>query len=444
MASRFSNRSEKFAVETMYKQDWHLYFTPRQIAVLLFGFSSGLPLALTASTLTAWLSDAHVEKAGIGLFAAIATPYALKFLWSPLIDGAPFPLLTRIFGQRRGWMLATQILLALAIAAMAFADPANNAFHTAMLALIVAMFSASQDIVIDAFRVERLPKQEQGAGAAMATLGYRIGMLISGAGALWLADHLGWQHTYFIMAAMMGVGIATTLCVREPVKSSSLLEGEVKKEVHATHNSSLTIFLRDHVIAPFADFMTRPHWLAVLGFVILYKLADAFMGIMFNPFLLDLGFTKSQIAEIVKIYGLAATLLGTFAGGWAVLRIGMFRTLLVCGALHMLTNLLLVVLARLGPDTAFLTLSIVLENFTGGMASAAFIAYLSALCTLHYTATQYALLSSLAAFGRSIVATPSGWIAQAFGWPIFFTFASVLGIPGLLLLCWLEWRKTRI
>jgi PAT family beta-lactamase induction signal transducer AmpG len=407
----------------------------RQLLLIgLLGFFSGLPLALTASTLTAWLSDAEVARASIGLFAAIATPYALKFLWAPLLDGLRLPLLTQWLGRRRGWLLLTQALLALSILAMAFTNPAINPWLTALAGVIIATLSATQDTVIDAYRVERLTKEEQGSGAAWATFGYRIGMLVSGAGALYLADRYGWQMTYCVMAAIAGSACLLTLLMREPDVAPVAREPA----------GGVMPFLRNYVVAPFRDFMTRPLWLAVLIFVVLYKLGDAFMGVMFNPFLLDIGFTKTQIAQVVKVYGLIATILGTFAGGWMVARVGMFRTLMLCGFVHMLTNLLLVVQARLGADLQFLILSISLENFSGGMATAAFIAYLSALCKVNYTATQYALLSSLAAFGRTWLSTPSGALAESVGWEIFFAIASLMAIPGLLLLWWIEQRSKHL
>jgi PAT family beta-lactamase induction signal transducer AmpG len=406
------------------------YFQRRLLLIGLLGFYSGLPLALTASTLTAWLSDAKVDRAAIGLFAAIATPYAFKFLWSPLMDGLKLPLLG-VLGRRRSWLVLTQLLLAVSIAAMTLADPTIDPLKTALVGALIATFSASQDIVIDAYRVERLRTEEQGAGAAMATFGYRIGMLVSGAGALYLAEYYGWVVTYFVMAAIMASGVVLTLLAKEP---------ELREQPKPTHG--IAEFIAHSVIAPFKDFMTRKHWLAVLVFVVLYKLGDAFMGIMFNPFLLDLGFTKIEIASVVKLYGLVATIIGAFLGGALVLRLGTYRTLIICGFAHMLTNLMLVVQARLGADLHFLIVSISLENLTGGMATAAFIGYLSALCKRNYTATQYALLSSLASFGRTWLSTPSGWLAQTVGWEMFFAIASTMAIPSLLLLWWLE-RKQR-
>ena len=409
--------------------------TPRFLLMAVLGFYSGLPLALTASTLTAWLADANIDRAAIGLFAAVGTPYALKFLWAPLVDG--LRVLPRL-GRRRGWLLLVQALLAAAMVAMGMFDPATAVGMTALMAVTVATLSATQDIVIDAYRVERMGELEQGSGAAYATVGYRIGMLVSGAGALALADAVGWRETYFIMAALMGSAVLVTLAMKEALPSFAPQDDEPL----GTRHSTMTTFFRDSVIAPFADFMTRKHWLAVLWFVVLYKLGDAFMGAMFNPFLLDLGFTKTDIATVVKLYGLVATLLGAFVGGTLVARAGNYKALMLSGAMHMLTNLLLVVQAQRGADMHFLIFSVSLENFTGGMSTAAFIAYISNLCRVHYTATQYALLSSLAAFGRTWLSTPSGALSQAVGWPVFFTIASFMAVPGMVLLWWLE-RKTK-
>jgi MFS transporter, PAT family, beta-lactamase induction signal transducer AmpG len=413
--------------------EWLALYTRKSLLIMLvLGFFSGLPLALTASTLTAWLADSGVERAAIGLFAAVATPYAFKFLWAPLMDGVRLPVLGAL-GRRRSWLLLSQVLLVGSIFAMAFMNPSLSPWLTALAALCVATASASQDIVIDAFRVERLLPEEQGAGAAMATFGYRLGMLVSGAGALLLADGAGWQYAYLVMAAMVACSLVFTMILRKP---------DIQNNTPASF--SLSHFVRHSVMAPFADFMTRPHWAAVLAFVLLYKLGDAFLGAMFNPFLLDIGFTKSQIAEIVKLYGLVATLLGVFLGGLMVAKIGMFRALLIAGLAHMCTNLLLIVQAGLGPNEPFLILSIASENITGGMSTAAFIAYLSALCRVRYTATQYALLSSFAAMGRSWLSTPSGYVSQSWGWEIFFAISCIISLPSLALLWWLEARNPKL
>ena len=408
-----------------------VYRQPKILAILALGIFSGLPLALTASTLGAWLTEAHIDKTTIGLFAAVTTPYALKFLWSPLIDGTSFPILSRLFGRRSGWLMATQIALIITIAMLGLADPSISPWTTALCALFVAIASASQDIVIDAYRVELLHQEQQGAGAAAIVLGYRLGMIISAAGALYLASIMSWQATYLIMAAIMGLGILVVLAAGEP---------PMGQQPPPTYHGSAIQWVRDTVIAPFADFMTRPHWLAILLFILLYKLGDAFMGVMTNPFLLEIGFEKQQIATVVKLYGVIATILGSFIGGAMVYRLGTARTLWVCGIFHMLTNLMFVAQAKMGADIGFLSLSISLENISGGMGTTAFVAFMSSLTHSRFTATQYALLSSFAAFGRTWLSTPAGYFADKMGWEGFFLLATALAFPGLAVLAWLQKR----
>jgi len=405
-----------------------VYFHPKLLLVLALGFFSGLPLALTASTLGAWLAESGVSKSSIGLFAAVATPYALKFLWSPLMDGVQFPLLSKLLGRRRGWLIATQIALVAAIVLLGYSDPKIDPWMTAFCALLVAICSASQDIVIDAYRVEILEKEQYGAGAAMVQYGYRFGMLASGAGALALADHVSWMATYMIMAAVMCAGIVLVLFSPEP---------EVSAEVAPP---SKLHWLRDTLIAPFSDFMTREHWLAILLFILLYKFGDAFLGVMTNPFLLEIGFTKTQIATVVKVYGLAATLIGVFLGGVMTYRLGTVKTLMICGIGHALTNLMFLLQARAGADIQLLSLGIFAENLSGGMTASAFVAFISGLTHARYTATQYALLSSLAAMGRTWLTTTAGWTADRFGWEMFFVISVLLAVPGLVMLAFLSKR----
>lgn len=407
-----------------------LYFNRRMAAMVLLGFASGLPLALTASTLTVWLSEAGVSKAAIGLFAAVGTPYALKFLWSPLMDGVRLPLLGRALGQRRSWIILTQFLLFVGLMAMGTADPSLAPWWTALLAVCVATASASQDIVLDAYRVEWLKPEEQAAGSASFVFGYRLGMITASAGALYLATYVGWQATYSIMALCVGVGAVTVLLAGEPVNP----------HMASRQGQTLTLFVRESVIAPFTEFMSRTGWINVLLFVLLYKFADAFMGVMTNPFLLELGFTKTDIAGVVKLYGLVATIAGGFIGGAMVFRLGMIKSLWICGILQGLTNLVFMAQAYVGADIGFLAVTITLENLSGGMGTAAFVAYMSSLCNLRFTATHYALLSSFAAFGRTWLSTPAGLVAQAAGWPVFFALATLLAIPGLLALWWLTRR----
>lgn len=408
-----------------YNSILYLYLKPRLLVVLGLGFVSGLPLALTASTLTTWMAEVGVDLKIIGLFALVGTPYSLKFIWSPLIDGVNLPLFTRLFGKRRGWLIATEMFLMISLVLLGLCDPVETTWLVAFFALLVAIFSATQDIIIDAYRVEVLPPDEQGAGAAMAVLGYRLGMITSAAGALFLATDFGWQITYIIMAGLIPLAWLAILIGGEPAITNN--------QQPTTSN-----WFREHVIEPFTDFMQRDGWLAILLFILLYKLADAFIGGMTNPFLLDIGFSKNQIATVVKLYGLIATIIGSFIGGIMVVRIGMMRTLWICGIGHALTNLMFVAQAKLGADEGFLAFSISLENISGGMGMSAFVAFISSLVNVKFTATQYALLSSFSVFGRTWLSAPSGKIAQMLGWEYFFIFAASLAIPGLVLLWWLS------
>jgi PAT family beta-lactamase induction signal transducer AmpG len=408
-----------------------VYRRPRLIAILAMGFSSGLPLALTFATLSFRLAELGVSRTAIGLFALVGVPYSIKFLWSPLIDRLPLPLFTARLGRRRGWALAIQPLLALAILALGLVDPRAAPGLTALLALAVAFLSASQDIVIDAYRIELLTAEEQGAGAAATQWGYRFGMLAASAGALYAASFGGWGFAYGLMAALMLVGIATVWLTPEPKVAAG---PQPPRAGALTH---LVAWLRSAVIAPFRDMLVRDGALAILAFVILYKFGDALAGTMSNPLYVSLGFSKVELANIAKIYGFAASLAGLALGGVAVLRLGVMRALLVCGALQMLANLMYAVQVWAGHNLVALALTIGFENLTGGMGSAAFVAYLSGLCNLAFTATQYALLSSLAAVGRTTLSASGGALADAFGWIPFFILSTAACLPGLALLLWL-------
>jgi len=404
-----------------------LYGDRRILTILVLGFSSGLPLALTGATLSAWLSTQGVAKTTIGIFALVAVPYSLKFLWAPLIDGLSLPFLTARLGRRRGWAIVTQLALIGCILLLGAVDPKEAPVLTASLALLVAFVSASQDIVIDAYRVEILAEDEQGAGAAAVQVGYRFGMLASGAGALYLADLYGFSAAYAVMAVLVVVGIATILANPEP-RAGAAVEAGGRDAVQ---------WITRHVIAPFADFMSRPGWLAILAFILLYKFGDAVAGVMTTPFYIETGFTLSEIASVSKLFGLAATLAGVVLGGVAVARWGMASALLVCGVLQMLSNLMFAAQAAVGHDVAFLALTIGIENLTGGMGSAAFVAYLSSLCRVAFTATQYALLSSFAVVGRTTLSASGGWLADHVDWISFFVVSTVAALPGVLLLVWM-------
>jgi PAT family beta-lactamase induction signal transducer AmpG len=415
-----------------------VYRQPRLIAILLMGFSSGLPLALTFGTLSYWLAEVGVSLTAIGLFGLVRTSYSLKFLWSPLIDRLPIPLLTAWLGRRRSWALTIQLLLAAAILALGLTDPRARPALTALAAVIVAFLSASQDIVIDAYRIELLRPEEQGAGAAATQWGYRFGMLAAGAGALYAASFGGWRFAYAVMAGLMGVGMVTVWLTPEPpgAPPPELLPGQSAAE-------RARAWLGRAVVAPFLDLFTRngAGQLILIGvFIVLYKFGDALAGSMSNPLYVALGFTKVEVATIAKVYGVIATLVGVAIGGVFVARIGVFRALLICGAMQALSNLLYAVQVWAGHDTAMLALTIAAENVTGGMASAAFVAYLSLLCSREFTATQYALLSSLATVGLNVLAASGGALAEALGWIPFFVLSTLFCLPSLGLLLWIMRR----
>jgi len=401
-----------------------LYADRRMAAILAMGFSSGLPLALTGATLSIWLKQDGISLTAIGLFAQVGLAYNLKFLWAPVMDRVPLPGLTRLLGRRRSWAVTIQVLLALAILALARTDPAFDLKATAIVGVAVAFFSASQDIVIDAFRVELLTDREQGAGAAATQIGYRIGLLASGAGALYLASAFGWRVAYTVMACLVGIGVVAVLLTREPAAPRPTREP----------------WFRAAVVEPFADFMTRHDWPVILLLVVLYKTGDAVAGWMSGPFYISLGFTTVEIASISKVFGLIASMAGVVLGGWLVLRIGIMRALLIGGILQALSNFAYIAQLVAGHNVAMLAVTIATENVTGGIGSAAFVAYLSRLCNSAFTATQYALLSALAALSRTFVASGGGWFADRLGWAPFFGASVLLCVPGLLLLLYLMRR----
>lgn len=420
--------------------DFAIYAERPVLVQLFMGFASGLPLLLTLSTLTVWLAEVGVSKTSIGLFALVGAPYTFKFLWAPLIDRLPIPPFTSLLGRRRGWMVATQIGLILSLLGLGASDPAVDAGRTALFAVLVAFFSASQDIVIDAYRVESLSERQQGAGAGILVFGYRMAMLVAGAGALYLAAFHGWFVTYAVMSALVLVGMVTILLSPEPQAADDAADRADAR--HRTRGltgkrAALAGWLYRAVIAPFADFMRRGHWLTILLFIVLYKFGDALAGVMANPFYIEMGFSKIEIANISKLFGLVATLAGGLLGGIMVARLGLLKSLLACGFLQMASNLMFAVQAMVGYDLAMLTVTIGLENFTGGMGTAAFVAYLSSLCNVAYTATQYALLSSFMAFARTILASSGGWIADHVDWVSFFLISTAAAIPGLLVLVWI-------
>jgi MFS transporter, PAT family, beta-lactamase induction signal transducer AmpG len=402
-----------------------LYGDRRLVLILLMGFASGLPLPLTLATLSFWLARVGVDKTAIGLFALVGLPYTLKFVWAPILDHVPAPVLGRLLGRRRGWALLIQAALIAAILGLGASDPVLAPWATAAAAAAVAFFSASQDIVIDAYRIEILEDFEQGAGAAATQTGYRLGALLAGAGAIALSDFIGWFAVFAILAGFVLVGTAAMVIATEPAAAAN------------RPKIDRITWLQTAVVAPFADFLRRPGWLAILVFILLYKFGDAIGGVMANPFFVEMGFSGVEIAAVTKVFGVLATLGGVVVGGVLVARFGLFMGLAIGGVLQAATNLLYAVQAGVGHDLVVLALVIGADNFTGGLGSAAFVAYLSRLCSRAFTGTQFALLTSLMAAGRTVLSSGGGWLADSMSWAAFFTLTAALAVPGLLLLWWL-------
>ena len=421
-------------------QNWlaasRIYLDRRVIAILFLGFASGLPLLLVFSTLSFWLKVEGVSLAAIGAFSLVRTPYTFKFLWAPLIDRLNVPILSARLGRRRAWTIVTQVALMGAIFALAGTSPAEAPIWTAVFAIVVAFTSASQDIVIDAYRIELLEEDEQGAGAGVIVFGYRMGMLTAGAGALWLNTIMSWPQVYMVMGCLVVVGMITILLSPEPNPPENW-EADAGPAAGRPWSERVGHFLYEAVWAPFRDFMTRANWPLILLFIMFFKLGDAYLGVMANPFYVEMGFTNAEIASVSKVFGIGATLVGGLLGGLMVMRWGIIKTLLITGVLQMLSNLVFVAQALAGHDVGMLVVTIASENVAGGMATAAFVAYLSSLCNTAYTATQYALLTSFMAFARDVLSATSGALAEAVGWVGFFVATTGLALPGLLLLLWM-------
>ncbi len=427
-----------------------VYLQKRVLIVLFLGFSSGLPLALSGSTLLVWMREAGVDLTTIGLFALVGTPYTIKFLWAPLTDALRVPLLSRWLGRRRGWLVFSQLLLIAAILLLAMTDPARAPYLVALGALLVAAASATQDIVVDAFRVESLPDSEQAAGMASYVAAYRIGMLASTAGTLFLVTGFeqtgfiktsAWMWGYIAMAALVLIGMVTALAATEPETRANDIGGTnetADKTQDKMADNALHRVL--HAAAgAFSEFLSRRNAIAILAFVILYKLCDAFAGTMTAPFVIDLGFTRNDYAAIVKGVGLAATLIGGFAGGMLARSVSMGMALWIGGLLQAASNLVFAGLAWAGTNYIALIAAIIAENFTGAIGTVIFVAYLSSLCRnpLH-TATQYALLTAMAAIGRTYLSASAGYVAQLSGWTSFFVLSVLTAIPAFALLIWLQ------
>jgi PAT family beta-lactamase induction signal transducer AmpG len=419
-----------------------VYLRPRVVIILLLGFSSGLPLALSGATLAVWMTERGVTLSTIGLFSLVGLPYTFKFIWAPVVDALNVPFFSRVLGRRRGWLVFSQLILAAAIVFLGSLDPVAAPFYVALGAVMVAAASATQDIVIDAFRVESLDTSEQAAGMASYVFAYRIGMLVSGAGVIalvaWLeasgvaADQV-WFWGYVAAAAFVAIGLAAAFFAKEP---------ETPPEVRAAAaGRSPLARLWTTAFEAFREFLTRDAAILVLLFVVLFKFCDAFAGVLTGPFVISIGFDKAAYAGIVKGVGLAAVLAGGIAGGVVARALPLVTSLWLAAFLQMASNLVFVWQAWVGVNHAALTATIIVENFTGAIGTVIFVAYLSALCQDRmHTATQFALLTALAAVGRTTLASGGGFIAESTGWAMFFTITALAAIPSLFLLAWLQSR----
>ncbi|HUW25528.1 MAG TPA: MFS transporter [Gallionella sp.] len=438
-------------VTASWKEALRVYAQPRVIGMLFLGFSAGLPLLLVLGTLSFWLREAGIDRTTIGYLSWIGLAYGFKWAWSPLVDRLRLPLLTRMFGRRRGWMLLAQTGIIAGLVGMALTDPAQDLHRIAQFAILVAFASATQDIALDAYRIEAVKLEWQGAMAATYQTGYRIAMITASAGVLWIAasfdaseatyEHAPWQIAYLVMAGMMGVGVLTTLVIREPeipadAGPERILGGGIPGALHWFANA---------VIKPFADFFTRYGWhaLVLLALIGTYRISDVVMGIMANPFYVDMGYTKDEVATVSKVYGVIMTIAGAWVGGLLSVHFGILRILMLGAILSAATNVLFAWLAGVGHDVTALIFAVSADNLAGGIASAAFVAYLSGLVNRAYSATQYALYSSIMLLLPKFIAGYSGVMVDAWGYASFFYATALIGVP-VIVLVWLAGRVEQV
>ena len=389
-------------------------FSPRMLVALIMGFSCGLPLLLTISVLQAWMQQEGVDLTVIGLMSLVGLPYTVKFLWAPFLDRYTLPFL----GRRRGWLLMAQLALVCSISGLGFTDPADSPWGVALAAFWVTFFSASQDIVVDAYRREDLTDTELGLGSSLYVNGYRVGMLLASGGGLIMADHIPFSMVYQILAACMIPGILTTLLAREPDIGTTV----------TPHT------LKEAVIDPLVEYFSRPSAVWILTFILFYKIGDTMASAISIPFYLDVGFTKTEIGAVVKLFGFWATIGGSLIGGILMIRLGINRSLWIFGVLQALSTACFALLSRIGPHVSALSGVIGFENLSGGMGTAAYVAFMASITNKRFTATQYALLSSLMGVPRVMASAPTGFLAKHLGWGWFFIACTLIAIPGMLLL----------
>lgn len=425
-----------------WRSAFSVYARPRVLGMAFLGFSAGLPFSLVSSTLSAWLADEEISLSVIGYFSLVGIVYSIKVFWAPVVDRLPLPLLSRLLGKRRSWMLLAQIGIAIGLVLISGLDMHRQLQQLALLAILIAFCSATQDIVIDAYRIEAVAVRYQGAMAAMYVFGYRLALLVAGAGVLYLAEYVSWKLAYQIMASAMLVGIATTLIISEPRHCQDSRVRAIEEQIESALGvdrvrpclANLLKWLSDAVVSPFVEFFQRNGRMAmpILLLIGIYKISDIAMGVMALPFYMDMGFSKKEIADVSKVFGFFMTIIGTSLGGMLVVRFGIMRPLLLGGMLAAATNLLFAALATVSkPGMLLLAGVISADNLSGGIAAATFIAYLSSLTNTAYTATQYALFSSLMTLPAKLIGSFSGDIAQAFGYDIFFIYSAIIGLPAI-------------
>ena len=418
---------------------WRIYTRPTVLGMVFFGFSAGLPYLLVFSTLTAWLTEEGVSRSAIGLFAWVGMTYSVKVIWAPIVDRAAIPFFGRVLGQRRSWILFGQMLVVFGLIAISIFGVSNLSL-LALFSVIVAFGSSTQDIAIDAYRIEAIEEEYQGAMSASYILGYRIALLIAGAGAFYVASFTAWSNVYLVMAVLMCVGFGAVMLAKEPLLSR---QGLIRETDSALNTQKFTFL--NAVVNPFKDFFVRNGSFALLIILLIgvYRLSDIVMGIMANPFYLDMGYSKIEIANITKLFGFFMTIFGAFVGGLLVIKWGVGRCLLIGAVAVATTNLFFAQLALLAnPDLNWLAVTVSLDNLSGGFATTAFIAYLSGLTNKAYTATQYALFSSLMTLPGKFMSGFSGFVVDSYGYFTFFLSAAALGLPAILLI-WFYFKNQK-
>ena len=412
------------------------YINRQMLVLMALGFSSGFPFLLVFGTLSFWLKEIDISLKLIGIFSLVKLPYSLKWLWSPLIDNIKLPVLNKL-GRRRSWAVLIQIMLFISIVLMSITDPQKHTLCMALFALLTCFLSASQDIVLDAFRVESFTDypEKQASGVAIYVLGYRLGLIFSGAGAIYLASIMNWSQVYIIMACGIFVGLSAILYTSEPQKYTyTKYKFEIKDSIK---------FLKNSIIKPFNDFMSHRYWGWIIVLIFTYHLSNAYFNPMMFPFYIDMGFSKTEIAYVLKIYGMIAAIIGGLSGGIIVMKIGLKKSMIYFGILQCLSTLLFSLQAAYGHNIPLFIIIVTVENFCSGLATTALVAYISSLCNKLYTATQYAILSSIMSISRDVFSSTSGFVAEHVSWEMFFVISALMSLPSILiiLLCMRQERN---